>query len=144
MLTVYFYPKRKEIIAKKLEEIKCMNTKQIQDYLLEKWNDHNGEVVVGIDWTKFELNFLQLISCCLGSEKLAGIFEILARDYRYSRSGLPDLILWKFNEENGEFNAKFVEVKGPSDKLSAKQRVWIDQLIKVGVDVEVCHVESSV
>ena len=37
------------------------------------------------------------------------------------RSGLPDLTLW--NPETEEI--KFVEVKGPGDKLSFKQILWI-------------------
>lgn len=36
--------------------------------------------------------------------------------------------------------AKLVEVKGPRDQLSAYQQVWLDQLLAVGVDCEVCFV----
>ena len=42
------------------------------------------------------------------------------------RSGLPDLTLW--NPESGEM--KFVEVKGPGDKLSYKQILWIRLAMK--------------
>ncbi|KAF9168559.1 hypothetical protein DFQ26_005590 [Actinomortierella ambigua] len=34
-------------------------------------------------------------------------------------------------------------VKGPGDRLSSKQKVWIDMLLSVGVDVELCLVEAS-
>ncbi|KAF9972762.1 hypothetical protein BGZ73_004040 [Actinomortierella ambigua] len=34
-------------------------------------------------------------------------------------------------------------VKGPGDRLSSKQKVWIDLLSSVGVDVELCLVEAS-
>jgi Fanconi-associated nuclease 1 len=40
---------------------------------------------------------------------------------RRDRSGLPDLTLW--NPETEEI--WFVEVKGPGDKLSFKQILWI-------------------
>lgn len=33
-----------------------------------------------------------------------------------------------------------VEVKGPRDRLSDKQRAWIEQLLHAGFQVEVCHV----
>lgn len=36
-----------------------------------------------------------------------------------------------------------MEVKGPNDKLSDKQRVWIDILAKCGADVEVCYVTEN-
>lgn len=34
------------------------------------------------------------------------------------------------------------EVKGPGDKLSHKQIMWLDFLLKLGVDAEVCHVKG--
>jgi len=39
--------------------------------------------------------------------------------------------------------AKLVEVKGPRDKLSDKQSVWIDTLANGGVDVEVLYVREK-
>nr|XP_045002084.1 fanconi-associated nuclease 1 isoform X2 [Jaculus jaculus] len=36
--------------------------------------------------------------------------------------------------------AQMVEVKGPNDRLSHKQVIWLDELQKLGADVEVCHV----
>lgn len=38
---------------------------------------------------------------------------------------------------------KFSEVKGPGDKLSETQKVWIDVLLGAGVEVEVCKVMTS-
>ena len=35
-----------------------------------------------------------------------------------------------------------VEVKGPNDRLSAKQTLWLDFLVSIGVQAEVCHVEG--
>ena len=40
--------------------------------------------------------------------------------------------------------AKLVEVKGPNDRLSDKQEVWISELLAAGVHVEVCHVAVQV
>lgn len=39
--------------------------------------------------------------------------------------------------------AKFVEVKGPRDKLSDKQLVWIDVLLEAGADVEVLYIREE-
>lgn len=33
-----------------------------------------------------------------------------------------------------------VEVKGPNDRLSHKQMVWLHELKRMGADAEVCHV----
>lgn len=83
---------------------------------------------------------------------------MLAEDYKGWGHGLPDLLLWK---EKGtcslvsiqgflsygitivtEGLAKLVEVKGPRDKLSSYQQVWLDQLIVSGLDCEVCYVRE--
>ncbi|ELK24169.1 Fanconi-associated nuclease 1 [Myotis davidii] len=37
---------------------------------------------------------------------------------------------------------QLVEVKGPNDRLSHKQMVWLDELQRLGADVEVCHVTA--
>lgn len=36
-----------------------------------------------------------------------------------------------------------MEVKGPNDRLSQKQQIWLDELQKLGADVEVCHVVAT-
>lgn len=41
------------------------------------------------------------------------------------------------------FLLQLVEVKGPSDRLSQKQQIWLDELQKLGADVEVCHVVAT-
>lgn len=38
---------------------------------------------------------------------------------------------------------QLVEVKGPNDRLSQKQQIWLDELQKLGADVEVCHVVAT-
>ena len=70
---------------------------------------------------------------------MCAIFNRFARDYSRSGSGLPDLILW----QSGPSRAKFVEVKGPRDKLSDKQKVWIDVLTRAGADIEVFKVKEK-
>lgn len=97
----------------------------------------------------------------------------MSKDYRHCRAGLPDLVVWNTSNnsykvspqqlllalwrrlENNHavenlkcFNVTFhcvqiVEVKGPSDRLSQKQQIWLDELRKLGADVEVCHVVAT-
>jgi len=38
---------------------------------------------------------------------------------------------------------QIVEVKGPGDRLSTKQIVWLDYLTQLGVDAEVCYVKGQ-
>ena len=39
---------------------------------------------------------------------------------------------------------QFVEVKGPGDRLSQKQILWLDKLIHWGCSVEVCKIKCNV
>lgn len=39
---------------------------------------------------------------------------------------------------------QFAEVKGPNDRLSTKQILWIDRITNWGIDVDVCHVKGNI
>lgn len=55
---------------------------------------------------------------------------------------MPDLCMWKYNEE--EKRCLFSEVKGPGDRLSETQENWIDFLAGLGgtLEVELCHLRE--
>merc|ERR1712110_87698 len=61
------------------------------------------------------------------------------KDHRSTRSGLPDLTTWS----PGQRTVRMIEVKGPGDKLSTKQILWIEFLNSVGIQTQVCHVLSQ-
>jgi Fanconi-associated nuclease 1 len=102
------------------------------------WDAHHGTLARGIagTWDSWDVSTLQCIATCIGGKGLAAICRILAREYATMCSGMPDLLLW--NAERGV--AKLSEVKSTNDVLSDKQRVWINELERAGVDVEVCRV----
>jgi Fanconi-associated nuclease 1 len=84
--------------------------------------------------------------------------RVLCEDYAQRGSGVPDLFIWNYTEKH----CKFVEVKGPGDRLQENQKVrislgcqaectifkyvyqlWIDVMQRAEVNVEVCHVEEQ-
>lgn len=67
------------------------------------------------------------------------ICKLLICDFRHFRRGLPDLVMWNSNT----YKLKIVEVKGPSDKLSFVQTIWLNNLASMGLDVEVCNVKPK-
>ncbi|XP_072593159.1 fanconi-associated nuclease 1 isoform X4 [Vulpes vulpes] len=81
-------------------------------------------------------NAYQDLVSCLGGPVLSGVCRRLAVDFRHCRGGLPDLVVWNSQSHR----VKLVEVKGPNDRLSHKQMIWLDELQKLGAEVEVCHV----
>jgi Fanconi-associated nuclease 1 len=52
---------------------------------------------------------------------LAMICRLCCEDYGGRGSGIPDLLVWRMDDKQ----CKFVEVKGPGDKLSENQKVRI-------------------
>lgn len=76
---------------------------------------------------------------CLGTSIVIDICERLIRDFRHTRSGFPDLIVWNYSTKK----VKIVEVKGPNDKPSTKQKLWLSYLQSIGCDVEICHVKVT-
>ena len=78
------------------------------------------------------------------------------------RGGLPDLVMLRDKSRRRDFfeslneipsldpeadyssmEIKFVEVKGPRDRLAMRQEVWMQILMNAGVSCMVCHVVET-
>ncbi|XP_062860610.1 fanconi-associated nuclease 1 [Trichomycterus rosablanca] len=135
-----FYENRKEAIDCRVELLREASNKRLQDLLAEVWNSQEGRLCALVNWELFSsLQQAQSLVACLGGHFLSGVVLRMAKDYRHSRGGLPDLVVW--NTNNNSY--KLVEVKGPNDRLSQKQQLWLDELQKLGASVEVCHVTAT-
>ncbi|KAK3548646.1 hypothetical protein QTP70_015930 [Hemibagrus guttatus] len=139
LYTDCFYENRKEAIEARAELLSEASTETLQELLAEVWNSQEGRVCALVNWERFScLQQAQSLVACLGGQFLSGVILKMAKDYRHSKGGLPDLVVW--NTSNNSY--KLVEVKGPNDRLSQKQQIWLDELQKLGADVEVCHVTA--
>uniref|UniRef100_A0A8C2AQP2 Fanconi-associated nuclease n=1 Tax=Cyprinus carpio TaxID=7962 RepID=A0A8C2AQP2_CYPCA len=135
-----FYGNRREAIEARAEMLRQASAETLQELLADVWNAQEGRVCALINWERFSsLQQAQSLVACLGGHFLSGVVLRMAKDYRHCRGGLPDLVVWS------TYNKKFklVEVKGPNDRLSQKQQIWLDELRKLGADVEVCHVTAT-
>jgi Fanconi-associated nuclease 1 len=82
---------------------------------------------------------LAMIAAGMPPGGLAAMFEQFATAAGgLSGSGMPDVTLWKPGEAT-----RLLEVKGPGDSLSNKQRAWIDTLAAHGVDIVTCLVRAK-
>lgn len=84
----------------------------------------------------------ELVGLCggFGPSALAGMCGLYAQSYSTWGGGLPDLLVWRRAQGEQCWEVKLVEVKGPGDSLSHRQRAWIDRLVGWRVPVVVCHV----
>eukprot|EP01122_Echinamoeba_exundans_P002998 TRINITY_DN1303_c0_g1_i2.p1 TRINITY_DN1303_c0_g1~~TRINITY_DN1303_c0_g1_i2.p1 ORF type:complete len:1138 (-),score=201.50 TRINITY_DN1303_c0_g1_i2:1460-4873(-) len=141
-----FYNARKEAIEERLALLESHQnisdeepSSLLADMIEQSFNKWHGRVCRVVNWTRWTLEELKDIASCIGGKGLAVIFRRFAMDFRYSHSGLPDLLLW----DPPSRRAKFVEVKGPRDRLSDKQKIWIDHLMTAGIDIEVLYVREK-
>ena len=135
----HFYSSRKELIEKRLSEIADWSKDQLCEFATERWESCCQVTACPANWELFTSlpHFLGLLRCFSGAQ-LNGLCRRLMMNHRHTRSGFPDLTMWdKINEK-----VAFVEVKGPNDRLSNKQILWLDYLNSLGMEAVVCHIEA--
>ncbi|XP_061891314.1 fanconi-associated nuclease 1 isoform X2 [Entelurus aequoreus] len=138
LYTDCFYENRKEAVESRVQLLKEASVETLHTILEDVWTSQKGKVCACVNWERFtSLSQAQSLVSCMGGAFLAGVIARMAKDLRHCRGGLPDLVVWNSS------TYKLVEVKGPSDRLSQKQQIWLDELQKLGADVEVCHVVAT-
>mmetsp|Transcript_4226 Transcript_4226/g.11389 ORF Transcript_4226/g.11389 Transcript_4226/m.11389 type:complete len:344 (-) Transcript_4226:863-1894(-) len=133
--TEAFYEPRRNQIEARLQEIA---SGAAPDLLTSCWSQHKGRWCAGVNWDRTPLPELLDICRCVGGLGLSVVCRLLAEDYSGWRGGAPDLLLWR--PEHGD--ARVSEVKGPRDRLSESQRVWLKALAAVDVRAEVLRVRE--
>ncbi|XP_005381720.1 PREDICTED: fanconi-associated nuclease 1 [Chinchilla lanigera] len=137
LCTDSFFTSRRPVLEARLQLIHSASAESLQAWVATTWQVQEGRVSSLISWDLFaSLQQAQDLVSCLGGPILSGVCRRLVADFRHCRAGLPDLVVWNSQSRH----VKLVEVKGPSDRLSHKQMIWLDELQKLGAEVEVCHV----
>ncbi|XP_033109432.1 fanconi-associated nuclease 1-like isoform X2 [Anneissia japonica] len=131
--TLDFYLNRQELIEARLEQIKQTDSETLGNMLQDKWDTVYGEFCAGVNWQTFrDLDNAKSLLLCFGGEFLSTVAKRVLKDHEHFRAGMPDLTVW--NTSDNTF--KLVEVKGPGDRLSQKQVIWLDFFLKHGVQAE--------
>ncbi|XP_057576316.1 fanconi-associated nuclease 1 isoform X2 [Hippopotamus amphibius kiboko] len=139
LCTDSFFASRALAIEARLQQIHGASAESLQAWVAAAWQAQEGRVASLVSWDRFtSLQQAQDLVSCLGGPILSGVCRRLAMDFRHCRGGLPDLVVWRSQSHC----IKLVEVKGPNDRLSQKQMLWLDELRRLGADVEVCHVAA--
>nr|XP_028706493.1 fanconi-associated nuclease 1 isoform X1 [Macaca mulatta]XP_028706494.1 fanconi-associated nuclease 1 isoform X1 [Macaca mulatta]XP_028706495.1 fanconi-associated nuclease 1 isoform X1 [Macaca mulatta]XP_028706496.1 fanconi-associated nuclease 1 isoform X1 [Macaca mulatta]XP_028706497.1 fanconi-associated nuclease 1 isoform X1 [Macaca mulatta]XP_028706498.1 fanconi-associated nuclease 1 isoform X1 [Macaca mulatta] len=137
LCTDSFFASRRPALEARLQLIHDAPAESLRAWVAATWQEQEGRVASLVSWDRFtSLQQAQDLVSCLGGPVLSGVCRRLAADFRHCRGGLPDLVVW--NSQSHRF--KLVEVKGPNDRLSHKQMIWLAELQKLGAEVEVCHV----
>ncbi|CAI2352181.1 unnamed protein product [Caenorhabditis sp. 36 PRJEB53466] len=131
------YSKRAAKFDDRFEWLEETENERIEEKIRRIWDLKKEETNRECSWKLFPGGVDECVDLfhCTPRQALIAIFRRLAENYRNCRSGFPDLTLW--NRETKQ--VAVVEVKGPGDRLSTKQRLWLAFFAKHGVRAEVCH-----
>ncbi|NXO76791.1 FAN1 nuclease, partial [Sitta europaea] len=139
LYTDSFYESRRAVIEARLQQLHTASSETLAKLVADVWTTQEGKAAALVNWERFiSLQQVQSLVSCLGGTFLSGVFRRLSRDLRHCRGGLPDLLVWRSHSRH----FKLVEVKGPNDRLSPKQMLWLSELHELGAAVEVCHVQD--
>eukprot|EP00753_Platysulcus_tardus_P009113 PLAT181.5.p1 GENE.PLAT181.5~~PLAT181.5.p1 ORF type:complete len:547 (-),score=262.70 PLAT181.5:668-2308(-) len=132
-----FYDSRKEMIERRLAELRALAPAALGAQLEEAWHAHFGVMAVAVSWELMPIDTLSFIAAQLGGPALAALIELRFRSAAHWSGGMPDLLLWR--QQPGP-QVRLVEVKSPNDTLMISQHAWIDALLRAGIDVHVGRV----
>jgi hypothetical protein len=131
-----FWRTRRDSLAARLAVVAA--SARVAELFRESWEAHVGLVCFGAAWALCSLAEWESALDCLGSIRTARLLAILASDYRHSRGGVPDLAVWRPRDKD----FRFIEVKSRRDRLSPKQKVWLQVLVHCEIPVELARVEQ--
>ncbi|KAM3716606.1 Fanconi-associated nuclease [Dirofilaria immitis] len=135
-----FYTSRQDLFELRFKEIEEADFDDLLLEMKKTYTDYYGVTNSEISWDCFA-DFEQVkrfMVCCPIAALCASIRRLIS-DYRNCRSGFPDLTVW--NDEKKLLAV--VEVKGPGDKLSTKQRLWLNFFKSQNITAHVCHVSAQ-
>ncbi|XP_014603918.1 PREDICTED: fanconi-associated nuclease 1-like isoform X1 [Polistes canadensis] len=138
LFTKDFYKNRKVAIDNKLNLLRSFDRESFSSLVEDNFILYSRFTSM-MHVNMFTNNNIKEIVYCLGTECVLKICERLISNYILWKAGFPDLIVWNSNDKR----CKIIEVKGPRDKLSVKQTLWLQYLQQIGVDTEVCLVKDN-
>jgi Fanconi-associated nuclease 1 len=123
-----------QYVVNELIKIAGMDNMALEMFVLNKVDSIGNQRIIG--YATEHDSILPVIARCIGPTVLSCCFELIVSNCYYWSGGLPDLLLW----DPISSKAKFSEVKGPGDSLSARQAWWLRTLSFAGADACVLYV----
>jgi hypothetical protein len=131
-----FRTRRSEVFSRFLCELE---TETYRDTIRGNFAAKSGTQSPFVYWGRLSPELLDLALDCVPPQQLRACFERILANVRANRSGLPDLVqFWP-----SERRYRFIEVKGPGDRLQDNQIRWLEFCVANDIPVSVCHVSWS-
>jgi hypothetical protein len=87
-----------------------------------------------VNWSAISLEWVLNCFDSLSQKQWQGLFSHLLSDIRQYQSGFPDL----FQKTDNDY--RFIEIKGPGDKLQDNQIEWLGVFGRLDIKADVCYV----
>jgi len=108
------------------------------DLLSLAWDEHSAKQIYGVNtFQRHTKEELVGIAQCIPLSVLDMAFRLLLDSFDAWQGGLSDLFMWNPEKRT----CAFIEIKGPGDSLSDRQRAWGEKLTVSGAKMVVCHVK---
>ncbi|WP_428774845.1 VRR-NUC domain-containing protein [Vibrio sp.] len=127
-----FADKRRELIDQVFESLGQSGYQIIKQRYQQKSGISNSFVA----WPLITAELIDQAEACLPVSRLCQLFRVLLSDLKLYRNGMPDLIAFKDGQ------CRWIEVKGPGDKLQDNQWRWIAECNRLGMPLVVCYVNQ--
>lgn len=127
-----FYIKRSLQLEARLKEIESND--ELVNRIFETWQVKYGITNVMVSWFDEVLLAALKIAEVIPLKHLEKILMEMALNLRENARGFPDLLIWNDQEY------VLVEVKSPTDHLSARQLRWLEIFAELGINSKVVRV----
>lgn len=116
--------------------LKRLENGEHAEVILRTFVQKHGISTPFVHWSALDEPTLQLALQCIPAEHLKLYFTRVLDDLSENTSGFPDLVQFFL----GTRSYKFIEVKGPGDRVQENQRRWLQFCANHDLPVEVCQV----
>lgn len=127
-----FWEKRRNRLVERLELFE--NQEVLNSHINQMLVEKTGSVNPLIDWFEDTDEVVRVVFERIPIQILGKILLEMAKNMRENTHGFPDLFTWT------DHGYEFVEVKSPTDNLSAQQLFWLQFFEKVGMNAKVLRV----
>lgn len=126
-----FVQLRAAMIERRFAEIE--HHERLAAIVMESFRDKFPIANHFVNWSMLSEMLIRQFLDVVANDGLLSVFRRLLIDPKNNRSGFPDLVVF----QDGGY--KFVEVKGPGDRLQENQLRWLRHFSSVGIPAEVAY-----
>lgn len=131
-----FYQKREHMLKERIGRLSSQE--EVRAALVTTFEEKFGITNVLVGWHEELLDQVVTISKLLSVDQLRLVLMEMATDLKDKTRGFPDLLIWKDDYYS------FVEIKSPTDHLSARQLYWQHFFREIGVSSRIVRVKWDI